>query len=242
MEGLTTEEEQVEELRKWWRKNGKTVVLALIVGLGALGATRYWMNSQESGRAQASAIYDTLLAALEQNDAAVVTEQGGTLLAQHSSTPYATLAALAMAKVKYEQGDATSAESYLRWVLDNQTDEGMQHIARLRLARVMLDGGQAGAALALLNGVEPGDFGGAYEELRGDIYIALNKPEDARRAYMAARTAASMMSDPQILQMKIDDAGGGDVAMNVAPADIEPLLNTSEGGEADSSASTPAAE
>lgn len=242
MEGLTTEDEQVEELRKWWRKNGKTIVLALIVGLGALGATRYWMSSQESARAQASAIYDSLVAALEQNDAAVVTEQGGTLVAQYSGTPYATLAALAMAKVKYDQGDPTSAESYLRWVLDNDDDKGMQHIARLRLARVMLDGGQASAALELVNGVDPGEFGGAYEELRGDIYIALNKPDDARRAYLAARTAASMMSDPQILQMKLDDAGGGEVAVNVAPADIEPLVNTSEGGEAGSSAPTPATE
>lgn len=226
MEGLTTEEEQVEQLRKWWQKNGKTVVLALIVGLGALAATRYWMSHQENERVQASAIYDTLLAALEQNDAAVVTEQGGTLLSQYSSTPYATLASLAMAKVKYEQGDAASAESYLRWVLDKQDDEGMKHIARLRLARVMLDGGRASAALELLNGIDPGEFGAAYEELRGDIYVALDKPEEARRAYLAARTATGMVADPQTLQLKLDDVGGEEVAANIAPVDIESLIES----------------
>lgn len=225
MEGLTTEEEQVEELRKWWRKNAKTIFLALIVGVGALVATRYWMGDQEGERVQASALYDTLLAGLEQNDAAVVTEQGGTLISQFSDTPYATLAALALAKVKYEQGDPTSAESYLRWVLDNQDDEGMKHIARLRLARVMLDGGRASAALELMNGLDPGEFGAAYEELRGDIYVALNKPDEARRAYMAARAAPGMITDPQTLQMKLDEVGGGDVAANVAPADIGALID-----------------
>lgn len=226
MEGMTTEDEQVEELRKWWRKNGKTIVLALIVGLGALGATRYWMSNQEGERVQASALYDTLLAALERNDAAVVTEQGGTLVSQFSDTPYATLAALALAKVKYEQGDPTSAESYLRWVLDNQDDEGMRHIARLRLARVMLEGGRGSAALELVSDVDPGEFGAAYEELRGDIYVALGKSDEARRAYMAARAAPGMVPDPQTLQMKLDDVGGDDMAANVAPADIESLINT----------------
>lgn len=240
MEGLTTEEEQVEQLRKWWQKNGKTVLLALIVGLSALGATRYWMSQQESGRVHASAIYDSLLAALEENNAAVVSEQGGTLLSQYSSTPYATLAALALAKVKYEQGDATSAETYLRWVLEKQDDEGMRHIARLRLARVMLDAGRADAALDLLNGVDVGEFGAAYEELRGDIYVALNKPEDARRAYLAARTATGMVADPQTLQMKLEDVGGAEVAVNVTPVDVGSLVESAPGESAATNQPPPA--
>jgi len=240
VEGLTTEEEQVEQLRKWWQKNGKTVLLALIVGLSALGATRYWMSQQESERVQASAIYDTLLAALEQNDAAVVTEQGGTLLSHYSSTPYAALAALALAKVKYEQGDATSAESYLRWVLDKQDDEGMKHIARLRLARVMLDGGRASAALDLLTGVNPGEFGAAYEELRGDIYVALNKPEEARRAYLAARTATGRVADPRLLQMKLEDVGGAEATVNVSPVDVESLIEAAPAEPAATGESAPA--
>lgn len=224
MEGLTTEQEQIDELRRWWQKNGKVVVLAVVVGLAAMGGTRYWMGQQDSQRAAASALYDSMLSALEENDAAVVTDRGGTLLSQYSSTPYATLAALALAKVKYEQGDVGSAEAYLRWVLDNNRDEGMTHIARLRLARVMLADNRASAALELVSGVDQGQFGAQYEELRGDVHAALNQPDEARRAYIAAQSAMTgMVADRQMLQMKLDAVGGAGPADTAAQA-LESLI------------------
>ena len=36
MEGYISDNEQVEVIRKWWRENGKSLVLGLIIGLVGL--------------------------------------------------------------------------------------------------------------------------------------------------------------------------------------------------------------
>ena len=42
MEIYTTEEEQVEALKKWWRENGKAVIAGFIIGFGAIFGWREW--------------------------------------------------------------------------------------------------------------------------------------------------------------------------------------------------------
>ena len=207
MEAYTTEQEQLEEMRKWWKKNGTATLLVVAVGLAALAGTRWWIHSQDVERQTASALYDQVVAALEKNDVAAVMERGGTIVSQYSRAPYAGLAALAMAKVKYEQNDSAAAQQYLRWVLDNARDDAVMHVARLRLARVLLDGNQAGAALDLVKSVTTDGFIADYEELRGDIYVALNQVSDARRSYAAAVAAPGFIADRATLQMKVDDLG-----------------------------------
>jgi predicted negative regulator of RcsB-dependent stress response len=207
VEGLTTEQEQIEQLRQWWRKNGSKVTTLLIVVLLGAAGTRYWMSSQESSRVGASMVYDSMVSALEQNEVNTVLERGGTLLSQYSGTPYAPLAAMALAKIKYEQGDGTSAEAYLRWVLDNARDVGVRNVARMRLARVLLADNKANDALNLLQSEDAGEFRAAFDEIEGDIYVALERPADARRAYSAALAAPQFAGDRNSIQMKLDDLG-----------------------------------
>ena len=50
-----------------------------------------------------------------------------------------TAASLELAKLRLEQGDTSGAEVQLRWALENSSDPSLSQIARLRLARVLLD-------------------------------------------------------------------------------------------------------
>ena len=47
MEGLEDEREQVEALKKWWRDNGRSVIIGLVIGFGTLIGSRLWVNYTE---------------------------------------------------------------------------------------------------------------------------------------------------------------------------------------------------
>lgn len=207
MEGYTTEEEQIENIKRWLRQNGKSILIGLVVGLAILAGARYWSEQKNTQGEQASAMYDQILTALEQNNKKNVLDQGAALIGQYPKTPYAALAALALAKVKLEEGDSKSARTYLQWVLDNAKQPGLDHVARLRLARVMLSDKQGDEALKLVEISDTGTFAAEYEELKGDIYVSLGKTEQARAAYTKAMGLAKEGTDTRTLQMKLDDLG-----------------------------------
>lgn len=207
MEGYTTEEEQIENIKRWWSQHGKSILIGLILGLAVLAGVRYWNDQKGTQAEQASVLYEQMMVALEQNNKKAVLDQGAALIGQYPKTPYGALAAFALAKVKLEEGDAKSARTYLQWVLDNAKQPGLEHIARLRLARVSLSENQTDAALKLLDVADTGVFTAEYEELKGDIYAATGKTEQARVAYTKAKGLAKEGTDQRTLQMKLDDLG-----------------------------------
>ena len=46
MDHYVSESEQVEQIKRWWKDNGRALVFGLVVGLGGLAAYRYWDASQ----------------------------------------------------------------------------------------------------------------------------------------------------------------------------------------------------
>lgn len=208
MAELQTEDEQLRELRDWWTQNGKKVTTLAIVGLLAFSGGRFWLNQQATKAEEASMLYEGVMAALEAEDYAGVMDKGGVLLSQYSGTPYGDMVALSMAKVKHDQGDMTSAQTYLQWVLDNGKDEAIKEVARLRLGRLLWAQDKNDEALAMIATGDPGTFSPLIEELRGDIYVAKGQAEQARQAYKLALNSPEYMGDRGTLQMKLDDLGG----------------------------------
>lgn len=209
-ESYQTEDEQIREIREWWAKNGNNLMILVIVGLLAFVGARYWMGMQATQSEEASLVFENVMSALEAEDYAGVMDKGGVVLNQYRDTPYADMAAMAMAKAKHDQGDALSAQTYLQWVLDNGKDAATKEVARLRLARLLWSQDKFDEALALISSGDPGSFSPLVEELRGDIYAAKGQPEQARQAYKLALNSPEYMGDRTTLQMKLDDLGGGD--------------------------------
>ncbi len=209
MDTYKTEEQQVEELKQWWAKNGKSTIAAGIVGLGIIMGGRAWVDYRHTQSENASALYQGMIIALEASKPDSALEQASRLLGQYSDTPYATLAAMASAKIKVEQNDSAAARVQLQWVIDHGQPEEMKHVARLRLARLMYDAGESQQALATLGSAPPPGFVTSYKELEGDIYRAMNKLDEARSAYRDALLGASkQVSDRSSLEMKLEDVGG----------------------------------
>lgn len=208
MEVYTTEEQQVEAIKKWWHDNKWSIIAGVFIGAAALWAGRMWLDNQRAYGEAASAAYQVMMSRMESGATDEASQLGAQILNQFADTPYAGLAALGMAKIKVEGGDLAAAKSQLQWALDNAKQPSVQHEARLRLARILLSEGSGGEALTLLKGVAAGSFEAAYEELTGDIHVAGGDTEAARSAYARALDLMEPTDQGrQLLQMKLDDLG-----------------------------------
>lgn len=209
MEVYATEHEQLEAFKKWWKENGKAVIGGVILGLSVLLAFWAWRDYNQTQAEAASREYQLLIGEVEKGDTRAGLARGARILSQYNTTPYAVFTAFAMAKLEMEKGNTNAARTHLEWALNNADHDDVRHIARLRLARVMLDAGQAQAALKLLSSVEAGGFLDAYEETKGDSYLKLGQRDAAAAAYKKALAALPMeeVDKRELLEMKLDDLG-----------------------------------
>jgi predicted negative regulator of RcsB-dependent stress response len=195
-----SEDEELEQLKEWWKKNGSSLVIGVLVAVIGFFGWRYYSDSQAKTKELASRRFDSLRDLMLKHQAPQIKPKSSnnSLLTQkvkpntairkikeeHGSTPYAIDSALLLAKLKAEQGDLKTAAKELKWVLDN-TDSGSykNHLARLRYARVMRDQKQYDQALGLLNIKQQGTFDKHYEFVKGSIYEQQKKCGPARQAY-----------------------------------------------------------
>ena len=210
------EQEKLDELKAWWAKYGNLVAgLVVIIALGIAG-TNGWSAYQGRQNAQAGAVYDQLQKAVAAKDTIHVRETTAMLLDQYARTPYAEMAALVAAHFNVSSGDLKTAKAQLQWTLDHASDESYKWIAKLRLAGIQLDEGTPDVALATLSGKVPATFEIAFADRRGDVYVVMNKPEEARKEYQSALDKIALPdADPgqtgykQVLELKVDALGSG---------------------------------
>ncbi|MDR2877841.1 MAG: tetratricopeptide repeat protein [Chromatiales bacterium] len=206
---MRTDEEQIDDLKQWWKKYGGPVATGLAVGLALVLGSRAWMDYRENQRISASSEYEQLRGELAADNVDAARQRGAYLIDNYARTPYAALAAFGLAKMHVAHGDFTAALERLQWALDNAREPEVTHVARLRLARVMAAGGETAAALTLLDGAKQGEFVAAYEELRGDLYASSGDNERARAAYLRALDRLKGGPGADLVQIKLDDLGPG---------------------------------
>lgn len=153
--------------------------------------------------------------AQESETAAAIRDTAEELMTDYASTPYAVHAAFALAKLAVDDGDLAPAAQALEWILDNADadDPVLAHIARLRLASVLLAQSEAGRVIELLRRpAESGDGGGfaaRYDELTGDAHLQNGDTEAARAAYQRGLDQLSAGSIGHVLlKLKLDNLGG----------------------------------
>ncbi|HWP01454.1 MAG TPA: tetratricopeptide repeat protein [Methylococcus sp.] len=190
MDIYLTEEERLEALKRWWKENGRAVILGIGLGLAIIAGWGIWKRTQTEKAEQASALYQQLLRAVEEKRTDAAVSLGERLTKSYPGSSYAVYAKLFLARLRVEANDLATAKNLLQEVIAEANEEGIRHIARLRLGQVLLAAGQAEEALSLVKTAEAngfGEFAGLYAELQGDLYQALNRGEDARSAYLKAQ-------------------------------------------------------
>jgi predicted negative regulator of RcsB-dependent stress response len=207
MEGYTTDEEQVEKIKQWWAENGRAVIAGVVLGIGGLVGWQGWTAYQERRAETASALFDGMLQSLEQGDAAAAEERARLIRETYSGTPYALHASLALARLDAQGEDYEAAAAAYRDVIDRAGTDPIGYVARLRLARTLMDAGRFEEGLAALDVDFPAVYGGVSEELRGDILRFMGDEDRAREAYRRAKRAPVPVADPGALEMKLNDLG-----------------------------------
>lgn len=206
------EQEQLEDLRAWWRRWGNLVTsIALLIAVAVVGyqGYRYWKQRQAE---QASVLYTGAMAGLRAKDPAKVKDAVSQLTDRYGSTTYASAGALLLARMLFDNGDKAGATAQLQWVIDHGDDE-MRQIGRFRLAELQLDAKQYDEALRTLDSKHDDAYAGLYADLRGDVLAAAGRPADAKTAYQAALAKLDAKSAYRgYVQVKLDALGGAPAA------------------------------
>lgn len=199
LDDLPDEHEQGERVLAWLRNNGAALVVGIVLGLGAIFGWKWWQQERLEGRIAASADYQEAIAPLAAGDAA----RAAPLVAAIDEAPYATLAALRMAKAQAEAGNGAAAIDTLKAARPD--DPALAAIVQLRLARLLVDAGRAEEAIALLADADRP----AVHELRGDAEASLGRRDAARAAYAQALEGLDEASPQrQLLEIKLVSVGG----------------------------------
>lgn len=211
MDIYASDEEKVEALKTWWKENGRALILGLVLGLAAVFGWRGWVQHQQTQAEQASALYAQVKVALQQENAEALQERATHMFREFADSPYAILTALAAAKVELAQDRLDAARGHLQWAVDHAQLSGLRHVARIRLARILLAQGDTQAASNLVSGAEwPAAFASEYEELRGDVLRQQGRAEDARAAYEKALTTLPDASGKrQLMKLKLQAVSAG---------------------------------
>lgn len=203
------EQEQIDALKAWWRQNGRVVIIAVIAALIGGGSVAGWKRYQANQVEQAAQVFSAVEKGLRGDDPKSLKEAAAKVMEQYGGTAYGALAALAYAKVSFQEGDLKSAGDKLQWAIEHAKDDETQAIARLRLAAVRLDEKKYDDALRLLQEKHPESFNGMFADLRGDVLMAQGKTADAKAAYKEALDKLPQEGTYRLLvQAKIDAAGG----------------------------------
>jgi len=205
-----SEDEQFEQLKAWWKRNGIALIAGVLLGVSFVVGNNLWKKYRAEQAETASALYEQMMIGYTQKQVDTAQAAGGKLMQDYTSTPYAGKAALYMARISFETADMRSARAQLQWAIDNATEPATVHTARLRLARIMEDSGELDQALQLIDVSDTGGFGSEYEEARGDLLVAKGEVAEARSAYQRALNKLPPGSTyGKILQIKLADLGGG---------------------------------
>jgi predicted negative regulator of RcsB-dependent stress response len=204
------EQEQVAELKAWWRQHGSLIVSVILAAALAFAGWQGWRWYQASQAAQAAGLYDTLARAAQAGDAKALRDAGGTLIESYPRTLYATMGALVAARFHFDRNDLKAAKVQLQWVIGRSPAEDFRDIARLRLAAVLLDEKAYDEALQLLEAKHAPAYDSQYAALRGDVLVAKNQPAEARAAYQLAleKAAKDEGAFRESLRMRLEALGG----------------------------------
>ncbi|MEO9525586.1 YfgM family protein [Marinobacter alexandrii] len=217
MAELRTEEEQVQAIKDWWKKNGSSLLIGIGAALAIVFGWQAWQNHEAQQRTEAANQFANLLNAFsdqaDETSGETVAFVAQTLREDYTDSAYAVYGNLILARQQLMAGESEAAIEALKWALEKSGEQqALTLVVRSRLARAQFDAGQYDEALVTIDeAAEADSFNAIFSELRGDILLAQGDRDGARDAYLAAREQ-SQQGRSGILELKLSDLGVGEDA------------------------------
>ena len=203
------EQEQLDEIKHFWKRYGNAITWILIVVLSSFAA---WNGYQQWGRSravQAAGMYDEVERVVATGDVAIAERAFENMKERFARTAYAQQAGLLVAKLAVDKLKPEVAKSALTWVAEKSTDQGYATIAKLRLAGLLIDQKAFDAALKLLDAAPPAEFVALFADRKGDINVLQSKFSEAKSEYLKAYATFDERSDyRRLVEIKLNALGG----------------------------------
>ena len=208
METYSTEEQEIEAVKKWWAENGLAIGLGIVIGLGGLFGWRGYQAHVAEQSAAASSIYESMLIHTRTQDIDQAKQSGNDLINNYKDTPYAIFSALILAKFAVDNDDIESARQHLDFAISNADNDQIKSLASLRLARIAFNQENYDEAIKLISSGKLKGYESAVAELKGDIYTQQGELAKAREEYaLALSESQASTGNYEILEMKLDSVG-----------------------------------
>lgn len=208
-EDYLTDDEQLETVKRLAVEYAPWLIGGVLVGAAVFFGMRYFQSYTDGRAFKAAAQFGAMTAALQVNDRPRSRQIAEGLIKDYPSSPYADQAQLTLARLDVEDGRLDNAVAPLGQVMSNSKDAELRQIARLRLARVLIDQGKPDEAIKTLPEPIPTGFAARYHEVLGDAYFAKKDTAHAVTEYQAALgTADPGGINASLLELKIQDLGG----------------------------------
>ena len=202
MSEYLSEEEQVARMKSWWDENGTSLLVAVVVGIAAVGGWQ-WYASQSAeenfAAARSYAEFQSAEGAERDSLAASITEQ-------FSGTAYHVFVLFDEARVAVEVGDLAAAETALSAALASADDDLLKDLAKIRLAKVQQGLDRSQQALDTLASIKGAGYRAWALETQGDIHAARGDIAAAHAAYEAAVASLGEGDVRPVLDMKLKNA------------------------------------
>jgi predicted negative regulator of RcsB-dependent stress response len=227
------EQEQLDDVKHFWKRYGNLITWVLIAVLGCLAAWNVWTWRQRDQSAKAGAMFDELDRAAQAGDVDKAGRVFGDLKERYASTAFAQQGGLLAAKVQAEKGQVAAAQTTLAWVASQATETEYQTIARLRLAGSLMDEKKFDEANKQLDAATAAGFEALVADRRGDVLFAQGKADDAKAAYSKAwQTMDAKLEYRRLIEAKL-------IALGAAPvvASANAVATVSSAAAADPAAS-----
>ncbi|WP_137226422.1 tetratricopeptide repeat protein [Shewanella sp. MEBiC00475] len=202
MEIYSTEEQQVDAIKQFWKDYGASIVIGAVVGLGGLYGWNTYSDMKVTAAEDASESFQTIVA--QSTNPAALLVQAESFATEHDSQGYQSLLELMVAKSAVEAGDLAKAEASFTKVIAAKPGSGLDMVAMIRLARIQAEQDNLGMALATLEQVTDKAFSSQREELKGDFLVRQGDLDKAKLAYQAAVDNGGALTSPA-LTMKLDN-------------------------------------
>lgn len=207
-EDYLTDDEQLEHVKRVVAENWVWVVAGVALGAALIFGYRYYDSYRNDRALRAAAQFGDMTSALERDDRKKSRQVADGLIKDFPTSPYADQAQLVIARLYVDDGQLASAIAPLTQVMNNSKDSELKRIARLRLARVLIDQGKPDDAIKALAQDSWGAFAARAHEVRGDAFYANKDVKSALTEYRAAQNGGDASSvNSALLQLKIADLG-----------------------------------
>ena len=202
------EQEQLDELKAFWKKYGNLITVILTIALAAFAGWNVYQRWQQNQASQAAALFDEVERNAVAGDLPKLERVFADMKDKYPNTSFAQQAGLVAARVFFEGAKPDQAKAALTWVAEKSSDNGYQAIAKLRLASVLVETAAYDDALKLLSGSFPAEFSALVSDRVGDIYMLQGKKHEARAEFEKAFKAFDERVEyRRLVEVKLNSLG-----------------------------------